>query len=363
MKVTGILILALAVILATAHLAYSQELDLYGTMQDRAQVYNAFVERQGAPPGFDVLTDARVNLIVDSQVVGLVIDGGKIVEVVKGGIDDPTNEFKTTGDYFDSILTSDDPAKRVNFGLKQAFIMKRDHGLGGGAKGKIAERLLNKLDVPEPKTETKVDKEIGEVATGEKGEFAIEGSALGLKRTDLELKSKEDIGDKKILIEEYNGYTDVAPHGLKPLDLKEGEGNLGTYIKVETPGVKFEEFVLRIAYKDEELDYKFLDEQSLTLKLFDSATGNWIILREGTPDWVKEINVDTENNIIIAHLEHASVYGISGQIIDVNKLQQQRNIEPVYFVSREEVDQIRAAKARRGIIDRIIDFILGLFLK
>ncbi len=353
-------LLILAVILLAAHPSYA---DVYETMQEKSNAYNSFVEEQGVPSFLAILTDARVNLIVDSEVVGLVIKGNRIANVVRGGIKDPTNELKMSGNYFESILESDDPAKRMNFGLRYAFVVKRDHGLVGKAKGKLIERVLAQLDEPEPQTEITVEDEIGDVATGEKGEFEIEGSALGLQRTDLELKAEEDIGDKKIVIEEYTGYTDVAPPGLKLIALEAGEGNLGVYVKVETPGVELEEFVLKISYKDEELDYKFLGEGSLALKLYDEKTGGWIALREGSPEWVKEIEVDTENNLIIARLGHASVYGISGQIIDINKLQAQRQIQPVYFESPAEVDQIRAAKARRGIIDRIIDFILGLFLK
>lgn len=75
--------------------------------------------------------------------------------------------------------------------------------------------------------------------------------------------------------------------------------------------------------------------------------------------------MDTENNLLVARLGHASVYGISGQIIDVNRLQQQRAIEPVYFESPQEVERIRAAtlKGQKSLLDRIIDFILGLFLR
>ncbi len=354
-------LLILAVILFSLN---SSHADVFETMQEKAQAYNSFVEEQGVPSFLAILTDARVNLIVDSEVVGLVIKGNRIANVVRGGIKDPTNELKMSGNYFESILESDDPAKRLNFGLRYAFVVKRDHGLLGRAKGKILERALAQMAAePEPQTEIRIEDEIGDVAKGEEGEFEIEGSALGLQRTDLELKAEEDIGDKKILIEEYTGYTDEAPPGLKPIALVEGEGNLGVYVKVETLGVELEEFVLKISYKDEELDYKFLGEESLMLKLYDEKTGGWITLREGSPEWVREIEVDAENNLLIARLGHASVYGISGQIIDINKLQQQRQIQPVYFESPAEVEQIRAAKARRGIIDRIIDFILGLFLK
>ncbi len=363
-----LLILSVLVLLAgQAHVSGQESnvegMTVYEILQDRMDNYNRFVEKSGFPEQFSFLTSARVNLYVDSETIGVVLEGGKIVEVVKGGIADPTNEFKTSRKYFNSILISENPMKRVNFGLKNAFIVRRDHGMGGISKGKLLERAINKFDVPEPKVERKVSKALNEIAEKREDKFVVEGERAGLRKTDLELKTAEDIRAKMVKIEEYTGYINEAPPGTKILTTKQGEGSLGTYVKIEVPEVKTDEVVLKIAYTDEELDYKFLDEGSLAIKWLDESSGQWRELKAGSPDWVKEIGVNKEENFVFARLAHASVYGVSGSIIDVKKIEEMRGIQPVYFESPEEIQMIREGAMRRGIIDRIIDFILGLFFK
>ncbi|MFQ5816034.1 MAG: hypothetical protein ACE5G7_06005 [Candidatus Hydrothermarchaeaceae archaeon] len=357
---------AFVLLLFTAQVISAAELDrsVYDIINDKKGAVNRFVDEGGVPAGFGGLTSARINLIVGDEEVGIIIKNGRIADVVKGGIDNPTNEFKTTRNYFKSILVSDNPLKRFNYGLRYAFIMRRDHGIGGRAKGKLVERALQKLDKPEPKREKKVSRRLGEMARKETAsfQFEVEGANLGMERTDLALTTEEDVSDKTVTLEEYSGYVDTAPSGLTKLTLGSGEGSLGTYLKVEMPGIDTKEVLLKVSYKDEELDYKFLDENSLAIKWFDEDSGQWRELREGDPAWVKEVGVNKEENYVFAKLDHASVYGVSGTIIDLKKIEEQRDIEPVYFESKEEVEKVRAGSERKGIIDRIIDFVLGLFL-
>jgi hypothetical protein len=342
------------------------ELDrsLYDIINSKREAVNKFVEAGGVPGSLKGLVSARINLIVDGETVGIAVKDGKIVEVVEGEIDNPTNEFKTTRNYFRSILVSDNPLKRFNYGLRYAFIMKRDHGIGGKTMGKLMERMLEQLDKPEPKNEIKISKRLGEIAGKKTASFLyeIDGENLGMKRMDLVLTTEEDVSDETITLEEYTGYMDTAPRGITKLTLESGEGSLGTYLKVETPGIETKEAILKVSYKDEELDYKFLDENSLALKWYDEEVGKWIKLKTGAPDWVKEIKVNTQENYLSAKLAHASVYGVSGTIIDLKKIEEQRDIQPVYFESAEEVERIRAGSERRGLVDRILDFFLGLLL-
>lgn len=361
----GLIIFALVLMLGKA--TYGAEIDLnkpvYDLLDDNKGSFNKFAEEGGIPSQFSFLTSARINLYVDNEIVGIVMEGGRITELVKGGLNDPTNEFKTSRGYFNSILISENPLKRINFGLKNAYIMKRDFGVGGKSKGKLLEGAIDKLDVPEPKVEKKVSKSLDEIGEKQGEVFVVEGEKAGLKKIDFELKTSEEAGSKNVNIEEYTGYVDDSPPGINKLALGQGEGTLGAYIKIEAPDIKVDEFVLKISYSDEELDYKFLDEGSLSIKYLDEGTGQWLELKAGSPDWVKEIGVNKEGNYVYAKLAHASVYGVSGTILELKKLEEQRGIQPVYFESPAEIEKVRAGATSRGIIDRIIAFILGLFLK
>jgi hypothetical protein len=190
--------------------------------------------------------------------------------------------------------------------------------------------------------------------------FIIEGKAAGLKKTSIELVGGDGLGDQDIEIEEFTGYKDEAPKGIREMDLDEGEENLGVYVKIEVGDT--DEVVLKIEYSDEDLDYAMLDEDSLTIKWLNEETGKWVKIREGKPKWVKEAGVNKDENYVYAVLEHASVYGVAGNVIGVKKLEEQRGYEPAYFESPEEVEKVRSGKEKSGIIDRVLDFILGLFL-
>jgi hypothetical protein len=144
------------------------------------------------------------------------------------------------------------------------------------------------------------------------------------------------------------------------MDLEEGEESLGVYVKIEVEDA--DEVVLKIAYSEEDLDYTMLDEDSLVIKWLNEETGKWRRLAEGKPEWVKEIGVNKEEDYVYAVLEHASVYGVAGNVIGVKKLEEQGGYGPAYFESPEEVEKIRAGEGRKGIINRTLDFILELFL-
>lgn len=314
----------------------------------------------GLAAKFAFLASAKINLHIGDEIVGVVMEGGKISEVKEGGLDDPTIEIKTSRKYLNSIATSEHPLKRINYGLKQGFIVKRGHGIIGKSKDKVIERALKMLDTGAPKAKKRVAKKIAKVARKSEKKFIIEGRAAGLKKTSIELEGGESLGEQDIIIEEFTGYKDEAPEGIRKMDLDEGEENLGVYVKIEVEGT--DEVVLKIAYDEEDLDYAMLDEDSLTIKWLDEETGKWRKLREGRPKWVKEVGVNKDENYVYAVLEHASVYGVAGNVIGVNELERQRGYGPAYFESPEEIEKIRSGGEKRGIIDRILDFVLGLFL-
>lgn len=318
-------------------------------------------DTSGRAAKFAFLASAKLNLHVGDETVGVVMEGGKISEVVEGGVEDPTMEFKTSRKYFNSIATSEKPLKRIKYGLNQGFITKRSHGIGGRGREKVIERALKKLDTKDPKARKRIAKKLSNVAKKRGKKFIIEGKAAGLKKTTIELGGGEGLGEKTIEIEEFTGYKDEAPEGIRKMDLDEGEENLGVYVKIEVE--ETDEVVLKIEYSEEDLDYAMLDEDSLTIKWLNEETGKWHRLAEGKPPWVKEVGVNKEEDYVYAVLEHASVYGVAGNVISASKIEVQRGYEPAYFESPEEVEKIRAEPVeKRGILDKIIDFILGLFL-
>ncbi len=316
----------------------------------------------GLPSQLSFLASARINLHVGTETVGIIVEDGRISEVVKEGVEDPTTEFKTSRKYFKTIITSERPLRRIKFGLKQGFIAKQDHGIGGRTKGKLLERVIEKLNTSEPKVRKRVLKRLANISEKRDGRFIIEGPRAGLSRTTLELSGGEGLAEQTVEIEEFTGYMDEAPSGIKYMPLGEGEKNLGVYVKIELGEEKTEDVLLKIAYSEEELDYNFLDEDSLSIRWLDEEGGKWHGLVAGRPTWVKEIGINKEENYVFARLEHASVYAVAGNVINVRRLEEQRGYEPVYFESIEEVERIRTEEGRKGIIDRIVDFLLGLIL-
>lgn len=341
--------------------SYSAEVEV----QSVYELMKTYQEKQdtdasGLAAKFAFLASVRLNLHVGDEIVGVVMEGGKISEVREGGLDDPAMELKTSRKYFNSIATSEQPLKRIKYGLDQGFVTKRSHGIGGKSKDRVMERAIKKIDTKAPKVKKKIAKKVSEVAKKRGKKFVIGGSATGLKKTTIELGGGEGLGDQDIEIEEFTGYKDEAPEGIRKMDLEEGEENLGVYVKIEVEDT--DEVTIKIEYSEEDLDYAMLDEDSLTIKWLNEETGKWVKIREGKPRWVKEVGVNTDEDYVYAVLEHASVYGVAGNVIGINKLEEQRGYEPAYFESPEEIEKIRSGEERRGIIDRVLDFILGLFL-
>ena len=365
-----ILLAFVIVLILTSGFAYGQEVAISRPGVETKSVYELIKMYQARQPedGFSLpsqlsfLTSARINLHVGTETVGMVVGDGKIIEVVKEGVKDPTIEFKTSRKYFNTIVTSQRPLKRIKFGLGQGFIVKRDHGIKGKVTGELLKRAIEKLDTPEPKVTKRVFKKLASISEKRGGRFVIEGPRAGLSRTTLELSGGEGLADQTVEIEEFTGYVDEAPSGIKGMSLGEGEKNLGIYVKIEVGEEKTDDVLLKIAYSEEELDYNFLDEDSLTIKWLDEESGKWHNLRADKPNWVKEVGINKEENYVFARLEHASVYAVAGSVINVKRLEEQRGYEPAYFESIEEVEKIRETEGRKGIIDRIVDFVLGLFL-
>jgi len=137
---------------------------LYELVKGRQDGFSKSLERISSSGPASRLSSARINLYVGAEVAGIVLENGKITEVVNGKLENPTVEFKTSRGFFASILKSDNPAKRINYGIKNAFIVMRWHGLINKAKGRIMTEALDKLDLPEQKFEKKIEERIEKIA-------------------------------------------------------------------------------------------------------------------------------------------------------------------------------------------------------
>ena len=87
----------------TAGVVAGEEVASYSSEVEATSVYelmktyqeNQNTDTSGLAAKFAFLASVRLNLHVGDEIVGVVMEGGKISEVVEGGLDDPTMELKT----------------------------------------------------------------------------------------------------------------------------------------------------------------------------------------------------------------------------------------------------------------------------
>ncbi len=94
------------------------------------------------------MTNERINCYVDGSVFGLVVEGGKIVEVAEGKLDHPTTNVFVDTETLDKIVRSDDPVE--SFKKAVALGKVRIEGVGLGwfkyATLSIAMKVLNAFE-------------------------------------------------------------------------------------------------------------------------------------------------------------------------------------------------------------------------
>lgn len=336
---------------------------VYKLVRNRVDDYNAAIEKRGLPEAAGFLLDMRANFYVGDEKIGIVFENGKVKSVVEGGIENPTNEFKTTRKFFNRILKSENKLVAVAFGLKYGFIVRKDHGIAGKIKGKMIERAVENIVKRRPKLRKRIARKLAEIGERRGNVIVIPRERAGFRRASIEIRGGEGVENSDIEIEEYDGYVENAPEGIKRIELGKGERDLGSYIKLNLRNPDIEEITLKLHYSDEELDYNLIDEDSLKIKYFDEKNGKWITVSPGNPDFVREVGINKEENFVYARLSHASIYALSGSVTTPEKIEEKRDIEPAYFESPEEVKKIREKAERKGIIDRIIDFILSLIFR
>lgn len=97
---------------------------LYEIFQKFWASQNGMGQGGGLPAQLSFLTSAKINIHAGEETVGIVLEGGKISAVIEGGLDGPSMEFKTSRRYFNTVITSNRPIKRIIFGLKKGFIVR-----------------------------------------------------------------------------------------------------------------------------------------------------------------------------------------------------------------------------------------------
>ncbi|MEE9593888.1 MAG: hypothetical protein V3V92_00650, partial [Candidatus Hydrothermarchaeales archaeon] len=305
----------------------ASELDrpIYDILSEEQSEINKLIDQVGIPPGLTGFASARLNINIDDEKVGVVLSNGKILEVAKGGIDNPTTEIWTTKEFILDVASSEKPMSVIASGLRSGELRKKDYGASNAIKGMIASNLMLVSDVLNPPKETRerVSGNINDVGINpESGSYVINPATSGLRRSHIEIDSKEgkDVGGEGVKLTEYAGFdAGVAPLGLKDWEVVDGEVSLGTFVNLEAPVSDIESTMIAIKYSEGEVSERGLSEDGIYMKWYDDDSnsetyGMWITLVEGNPSWVKSIKIDKEQNVIWLVTSHLSVYGIGGSV-------------------------------------------------
>jgi len=305
----------------------ASELDrpIYDILSEEQSQINKLMDQVGMPPGLSGFASARLNINVDDERVGIVLSNGRIMEVAKGGIDNPTTEIWTTKEFILDVASSENPMGVIASGLRSGELRKKDYGASNQIKGIIASNLMLVSDVLNPPKETRerIAGNINDAGINpEAGSYVINPATSDLRRAHIEIKSKEgkDVGGEGVKLTEYAGYdAGVAPLGLDDWETVDGEVSLGTFVNLEAPVSDIESTLIAIKYSEEEVGERGISEEGIYMKWFDEESdsetyGEWITLVEGNPSWVKSIKIDKDQNVIWLETSHLSVYGIGGSV-------------------------------------------------
>lgn len=343
--------------------AIPSNLTLYERLNESKEALNKYMETAELPGFIKGVASARVIIHVEDETASVVIENGKITSVVKGKIDNPTNEIWMTREFLEKLASAKNPAAVLAEGRAKGEFKKEDYGASAKAKGFLTNLMLGitGTGAPKPlpeekKEERKLEDEIGKVAKKTpQGTFVIDEKTTNLKKTALEVSGK-DLEKKPVKIEEYSGYKpkEAPPDVPKPKVSKE-EVPLGTYLKVEVPK-EIDWVVLKIKYADEELKLKGMDEDSLAFSYYDddaksSTYGTWIKLSKGSPSWVNDAGINKAEKYVWANVSHASVYGVSGTIVTKPQLAGW-NLN----YSSPVLEELPYEEEQPGLLQRIINF-------
>ncbi len=302
---------------------------VYDIINEYKGEVNKYVDEEGIPPGLGMLASARIILHVDDETVGIVIQNGRITDVVRGRIDNPTTEIWTTKDFILDVSTSDDPRGAIVAGLNSGELRKKDYGAANILKGAITSGLIKVANSISPPKETRerTSGDIKDVGISPvEGSYVINPATSDLRRTHIEIKSKEgkDVGGEGVKVIEYAGLKEgKAPLGLKKWESIEGEHSLGTFVHIESAKADVETTTIIIKYSEQEMLERGLTEDSLYIKLYDDDPNSetyeqWITLTEKMEEFSNVAKSMHDNAIWIIRATSGSVYGIGGSVYGVS---------------------------------------------
>jgi hypothetical protein len=300
---------------------------LYAQINEKKDEFNEFIETSGIPRPFQKFATGRFIIHVDGETIGVILKDGKILEVKRGPIANPTSEIWTTREFILDVYTSDAPIKMIVSGMKSGEIRKKDYGAANKLRGALVSTALKLGDIAGSKKvalrRQRVLARIADIAISpKKGFYVISPSTTKLRRTHIEIKAKRgrDISKNEIKITEYSGYSiGKSPLGLKKWETARGEISLGTFVSVEAPREAIDWTLLLLKYSEKELADRGLLEDWLYVKWYDDdptsdTYGEWITLSKGNPPWVNSIGINKRKNIIWVNTSHLSVFGVGGRI-------------------------------------------------
>ncbi len=119
----------------------------YGLLIENKDEFNSFMEEAKIPGAIKGFTTGRYIVHVDNETVGIVIQGGKIVEVKQGGIENPTSEIWTGREFIEKLRSSKDPIREFMDGQKSGEFRKEDKTIGQKVKSVVMGILLRLSDL------------------------------------------------------------------------------------------------------------------------------------------------------------------------------------------------------------------------
>lgn len=131
---------------------YAEELEpeqaqmLLQKLRDNQEQINEYMETSGIPAPLKGFASGRYTIHVGDETIGIVMEGGKLEEVMEGGVENPTSEIWADEDLIEKIATSDDPIGTIIEAQKTGELKKEDHGLIPKIKGflmSIALKILS----------------------------------------------------------------------------------------------------------------------------------------------------------------------------------------------------------------------------
>ncbi|MEE8401644.1 MAG: hypothetical protein V3R86_05780 [Candidatus Hydrothermarchaeaceae archaeon] len=115
-------------------------------LQENQDEINRYLDSSGIPGPLKGFTSGRYTIHVGNETIGIVMDGGRLEEVMEGGVENPTSELWADEELLEKIATSDDPLGTIIEAQQTGELKKEDYGFIPKIKGflmSIALKILS----------------------------------------------------------------------------------------------------------------------------------------------------------------------------------------------------------------------------